>query len=198
MDQEESIRRFLVKKRRLKRHLSKMKSALPNAMEQAFDRYYETEGLTYLSIEEKLFRFESLIAKLDEEIEESDCVSKLRQAAGRVNYISDQLDAVEAKLYRRGRRRSRFPFNLSDFFNAATGQNKNGPFSSWNEVSSISEAYQVLELDESCDFSQVTTSFRKMAKKYHPDARGGDRSDEKQLRRVVEAYRIIREHLGHA
>lgn len=198
MDTEETIKRFLVKKRRLKRHLTKVKAALPAVMDQAFDRYYETEGLTYLSIEEKLFRFESLLTKLDGEIDASDGVAKLRQVAGRINYIADQLDAVEAKVYRRRRRRSRFPFNLSDFFNSATGQNKNGSFSEWKEISSISEAYQALNLDEHCEFSQATTSFRKMAKKYHPDARGGDRSDEKQLRRVVEAYQMIREHLGHS
>jgi len=194
-DQGESVKRFLEQKRRLKRHLTKMRSALPDAFDTAFDRYYETEALTYLKFEEKLFRFESLIAKLNVEVEASEGLAQLRQAAGRVNYIADQLDAVESTLYRRGRRRSRSAFNLSDFFARATGQNANGS-SSWKEVSTLTEAYRILDLEEDCALPDVIRAFRRLAKQYHPDARGGDRSNEEHLRRVVEAYQVLKAELN--
>ncbi len=194
MGQEEAVKQFLEQKRRLKRHLTKMRSALPEAFDVAFDRYYETEALNYLKIEEKLFRFGSLIAKLEDEVDVSEGPSQLRQVAGRVNYIADQLDAVEATLYRRSRRRRRSPFSFSNFFSGATGQNPNGS-ASWTEVSTLTEAYQILDLEQGCSLAEVITAFRRLAKKYHPDARGGDRTDEKQLRRVVEAYQVIKADL---
>ena len=172
-----------------------MRAALPEAFDHAFDRYFNGGDLALLKVEEKLIRFESLISKLDNELDQSNSMAILRQVAGRVNYIADQVDALESLIYKRASRRSRFGFNLSDFFKYASQERKNGSSVSWKEITSISEAYEALELEEGCHLSEVTASFRRFAKKYHPDARGGDRSNEKQLRRVVEAYQIIRENI---
>lgn len=191
----EDAKRFIRRKKDLKHHLTRMRAALPEAFDRAFDRYFDGEALTWLKVEEKLIRFESLISKLDIEVDQSNSMAMLRQVAGRINYIADQVDELESVIYKRGRRRSRFPFNLSDFFKYASQDRKNGSSASWKEICSLSEAYETLELEEGCILSQVTASFRRFAKKYHPDARGGDRSDEKHLRRVVEAYQMIRESL---
>ncbi|MFQ5598314.1 MAG: J domain-containing protein [Nitrospiria bacterium] len=195
MEHGEALKRFNQQKRKLKRLLGKMKSALPEALDRAFDRYFDREDLTFLKMEEKILRMESLISRLEVEVDRSGSPAILRQVAGRANYIADRLDELESVLYKRSRRRSRFPFNLSDFFKHTTQQDKNGSFSSWKEISSLSEAYRTLDLEEGCDMAEVTTSFRRFAKKCHPDARGGDRSEEKQLRRVVEAYQMIKESL---
>ncbi len=197
MAQAESIKHFLERHRKLKRHLAKMQASLPESLDQAFNRYYESQPLTYVKFEEKLFRMEILMTQMNEQLREVDSMSMLRQAAGRVNYIADRLDEIEAALFNRSRRRRRFPFDLSDFFSrASSGQQQNGFSESKGEVSSLSQAYSVLELEEGVSLIEVMRTFRRMAKKYHPDARGGDRSDETQLRKVVEAYQLIKESLS--
>jgi len=42
----------------------------------------------------------------------------------------------------------------------------------------------------------ITAAFRQRAKRLHPDVRKGDRSSEPELRRIIEAYQYLREHLG--
>lgn len=196
MAQAESLKIFLDRHRKLKRHLAKMKASLPESLEQAFDRFYEKQPLTYVKFEEKLFRMESLIVQMDEQLRAVDSMAMLRQAAGRVSYIADRLDEIESAVFQRARRRRRFPFDLSDFFKQAAGRRRQNGFSeSKGELSSLSEAYAVLELEEGAGLLEVMRTFRRMAKKYHPDARGGDRSDESALRRVVEAYQLIKESL---
>jgi DnaJ-class molecular chaperone len=50
-------------------------------------------------------------------------------------------------------------------------------------------------VEEGTGMTEVTAAFRRYAKEYHPDARGGDRSTEAELRKVVEAYQMIKQHL---
>ncbi|HIE65291.1 MAG TPA: hypothetical protein EYG28_01550 [Nitrospiria bacterium] len=116
----------------------------------------------------------------------------LRQSAGRFDYLADLLDELEAVLYRRPRRRRRASSRLSDFFSRFSQKTGNGSSSSKGEISSLTEAYQALDLEEGVSMSRVTSVFRRLAKKYHPDAHGGDRSSESSLRRVVEAYQMIK------
>ncbi|MFQ5587756.1 MAG: DnaJ domain-containing protein [Nitrospiria bacterium] len=196
MARTESLKIFIHRHRELKRHLSKMKASLPESLDHAFDRFYEKQPLTYVQFEEKLFRIDALIAQMDMQLRTVDGMAALRQAAGRVSYIADRLDEIESVVFQRGRRRRRFPFDLSDFFKQAAGnQRQNGFSDSRGELSSLSEAYAVLDLEEGVSLLEVMRTFRRMAKKYHPDARGGDRSDEKALRRVVEAYQLIKASL---
>lgn len=196
MDQGNDIDRLMLGKRRLRRHLSKMKAALPDVLEHAFSRYYETQPMTYLKVEEKTYRFEDLLMGLQAEVNRVEGMANLRQVAGRANYVADQLDALESNVFKRARRRGRRPFNLADFLDKFTKQSSNGTSSKNGEVSSLSEAYETLDLEEGCNLRQLMTAFRKLAKKYHPDARGGDRSDEGALRRVVAAYQMIKESLA--
>lgn len=194
MEQTKATEQFLEKKAGLKRHLEKLSTALPPALEHAFDRYFETQVVTYLKIEAQLGRFEGLILKLGDQLAMADTMADLRQTAGRLAYVADRMDELEAVLYRRPKRRSRFSFNLSDFFNHFQN-NQDGSSPSQGEIHSLDEAYQILNLEEGCTLFEVMAAFRRLAKRYHPDARGGDRSDERHLRQVVEAYQIIRESL---
>jgi len=180
------------RKKKLQGHLSGLYKSLQQSLSYAFDRYYETEVLTYLKIEEKVDRFEALFLKLSDQINEADNMALLRQSAGRLDYLADLLDELEAVLYRRPRRRRRASSRLSDFFSRFSQQAGNGSSSSKGEISSLTEAYQALDLEEGVSMSRVTSVFRRLAKKYHPDAHGGDRSSESSLRRVVEAYQMIK------
>ncbi|MEO2055511.1 MAG: DnaJ domain-containing protein [Nitrospira sp.] len=180
------------RKKKLQDHLSRLNKSLQQSLSYAFDRYYETEVLTYLKIEEKIDRFETLFLKLSDQINEADNMALLRQSAGRFDYLADLLDELEAVLYRRPRRRRRASSRLSDFFSRFSQKTGNGSSSSKGEISSLTEAYQALDLEEGVSMSRVTSVFRRLAKKYHPDAHGGDRSSESSLRRVVEAYQMIK------
>jgi len=64
------------------------------------------------------------------------------------------------------------------------------------EVNTAGEAYEALGLEFGSSMSDVTKAFRERAKKFHPDARKGDRSSEPQLRRILEAYQILKEYLS--
>lgn len=196
MDRGSDINTLILGKRRLQRHLRKMKAALPDVLEHAFSRYYETQPMTYLKVEEKAYRFEDLLIGLQSEVAGVTGLANLRQVAGRANYVADQLDALESSVFKRARRRNRLSFNLADFFENFTKQNKSRASSGKEELSSLSEAYEVLDLKADCNLRQVMTAFRRLAKKYHPDARGGDRSDEGTLQRVVAAYQMIKESLA--
>jgi len=194
MGQSKIKETFPAKKKRLLRHLSKLSTALAPALDYAFDRYFEEQAMTYLNMEERLDCFEGLILKLHEQLTDAETLSALERVAGRLSYVADEVDRLEAIIYRRRRRRVRFDFNLSDFFKAS--QNNQNGFSSPGEArSSLSEAYQTLGLEEGCSLYQVTTAFRRLAKQYHPDARGGDRSDERHLRQVLAAYQLLKESL---
>lgn len=190
------VNKLILGKRRLQRHLGKMKAALPDVLEHAFSRFYETQPMTYLSVEKKAYHFEDLFLVLQTEVRQVTGMSNLRQVAGRVNYVADQLDTLESSVFKRARRRSRRPFNLADFIEKFTKQSYPDASSKNTEISSLSEAYETLDLEEGCNLRQVMLAFRRLAKKYHPDTRGGDRSDEHALQRVVAAYQVIKESLA--
>jgi len=195
---EEKISPHLLrKKRQLKQHLFTLKATLPLSLSDAFDRYFENQPLAYLKIEERLEHLNALFEVLEKQIYAADCRNTLSQVGGRISFVADRLDEIEAELYRRPRRRRQRAFNLSDFFNDFANQNKNGASSGNQEIKTLSEAYQVLGLEEGCSLPELLVAFRRLAKKHHPDARGGDRSKEKEFRRVLEAYQIIKELRSH-
>ncbi len=191
--EEEISPRLLRKKRQLKQHLLKLKASLSLALNDAFDRYFESRPLAYLRIEDKLDHLASLFEVLGKQINSADCRGDLGRVGGRISFVEDRLDEIEADLYQRPRRRRQRAFNLFDFFNNFVKQGKNGTSIGNQEITTLSEAYAVLGLEESCSLSELLLAFRRLAKKHHPDARGGDRSKEQEFRRVLEAYQIIKE-----
>ena len=53
--------------------------------------------------------------------------------------------------------------------------------------------YEVLGVDRQADDKQLKSAFRKLAKKYHPDANQGDSSVEIKFKEVAEAYEVLKE-----
>ncbi len=190
--EEELSYRLLRKKRQLRKHLNKLKATLPHTLTDAFDRHFENRPSAYLKIEDKLDHLASLFEVLEQQIRAADGNSDVAQVAGRIDFVADRLDEIEAKLYQRPPRRRRRGFNFSDFFNHFGEQGQKGASSESQEIASLSEAYQVLDLSEGCSLSELLVAFRRLAKKHHPDARGGDRSSEAEFRRVLEAYQMIK------
>ncbi len=53
-------------------------------------------------------------------------------------------------------------------------------------------ALKALGLDEQADRRDIRARYSELVRKYHPDKNGGDRSFEKKLQGVVEAYQLLR------
>ena len=55
----------------------------------------------------------------------------------------------------------------------------------------MKDYYKILEVSPSADDAEIKKSFRKLAKKYHPDTNGGDKVAEERFQEVNEAYTIL-------
>ena len=53
--------------------------------------------------------------------------------------------------------------------------------------------YEILGLSRDADDKAIKAAYRKLAMEHHPDRNGGDRSHEKQLAKVIEAYTQLKE-----
>ena len=53
------------------------------------------------------------------------------------------------------------------------------------------DPYSVLELDETATQDEIKKAYRKLAKRYHPDANPGDAKAEERFKEVSEAYEIL-------
>lgn len=51
--------------------------------------------------------------------------------------------------------------------------------------------YEVLGVDRGADEAALKTAYRKLAKKYHPDANPGDKEAEKKFKEASEAYAVL-------
>ncbi|MDG2991760.1 J domain-containing protein [Candidatus Synechococcus calcipolaris G9] len=55
----------------------------------------------------------------------------------------------------------------------------------------LSECYQLLELDERATLAQVKSSYRRLARRYHPDINPGDRAAHEKFIRLNQAYQQL-------
>lgn len=55
----------------------------------------------------------------------------------------------------------------------------------------LSDLYEVLGITRHATEEDIKASYRKLAKKYHPDAHPGDRECEKRFQAISEAYSIL-------
>jgi DnaJ domain len=51
--------------------------------------------------------------------------------------------------------------------------------------------YEILGADPSNDLETIKGKFKALVKKLHPDACGGDKSQEERLKMIIEAYRAV-------
>jgi hypothetical protein len=57
-------------------------------------------------------------------------------------------------------------------------------------------AYSVLQLEPTDDLREIKLRYKQLAKRFHPDANGGDRGYEDRLKRINEAYGVLNASLG--
>jgi molecular chaperone DnaJ len=51
--------------------------------------------------------------------------------------------------------------------------------------------YQILEVDKKASLEDIKKSYRKLAKKYHPDANQGNTENEVKFKQITEAYEVL-------
>ncbi len=53
-------------------------------------------------------------------------------------------------------------------------------------------ALDVLNLEASATLQEIKARYKELVKRFHPDANGGDRGAEERLKRVIQAYGVLR------
>jgi DnaJ-domain-containing protein 1 len=53
-------------------------------------------------------------------------------------------------------------------------------------------AFDVLDLEAGASLHQIKARYKELVKRFHPDANGGDRGAEERLKRVIQAYGVLR------
>jgi curved DNA-binding protein CbpA len=58
------------------------------------------------------------------------------------------------------------------------------------------KAYRAMGLGPEASKGEITTRFKELVKRHHPDANGGDRGAEEKLREIIQAYNYLKQ-VGH-
>ena len=53
-------------------------------------------------------------------------------------------------------------------------------------------ALELLNLDATATLHQIKARYKELVKRFHPDANGGDRGAEERLKKVIQAYGVLR------
>lgn len=176
-------------RRTLRNRLEDLQGRVEATSSEAFERVLHDRMDTYFTQEERLLEMEMLLSGLRGEIDRAHELQGLRQLAERLNFLEDHLEDIDSKMFDRPVRRRPGRFNIFEFFRRWHAGQSDG---TQNEFTSESEAYRELGIEPGAGLKSVKASFRRLVKGLHPDQRGGDRSAEPRLRRLVAAYEFIR------
>jgi hypothetical protein len=177
----------------MRRRIAELKTKTEDSLDFAMDYMMQDRVDTYFRVEEGLEEIDRTLALMEEELPLVHDLSGAMRLEARLEFVEERWDEFDSEIRQRPRRRRR-RINMADFFKAAGGAG-GGP-GGRGEINSPTDAYRALGLDYGCGMSEVTAAFRNQAKKLHPDANDGDRSTDPELRRIIEAYQYLKEHLS--
>lgn len=64
-------------------------------------------------------------------------------------------------------------------------------------MGSVLNPYEILEINENADEKEIKRSYRKLAKKYHPDSNPENKEAEEMFKKVQEAYEELIKNISH-
>ncbi|MBM4133651.1 MAG: J domain-containing protein [Nitrospira sp.] len=175
------------------RRIGELKIKTEDSLDFAMDHMMQERVDSYFKVEEGLEEIDRTLMLIEEELAYIQDQSGAVRLQSRLEFVEDRFEEFDSEIRQRPRRRRR-RINFADFFKAAGGGGEMP--AARGEIGSVSEAFAVLELEYGSSMAQVTAAFRQRAKRLHPDARKGDRSAEPELRRIIEAYQYLKEHLS--
>lgn len=56
----------------------------------------------------------------------------------------------------------------------------------------VREAFICMDLEETATLKEIKLRYKELVKRFHPDAHGGDRATEGQLKQVIQAYNRLK------
>lgn len=178
----------------MRRRIAELQGKTEDSLDFAMDHTMLDRVDTYFRVEEGLGEIDRTLALIEEELLQIHDLSGAMRLEARLEFIEERWDEFDSEIRQRPRRRRR-RINLADFFKAAGGGGGD-PSGARGEIHGPTDAYRALGLEYGSAMSEVTAAFRQQAKKLHPDANDGDRSSEPELRRIIEAYQYLKEHLS--
>jgi hypothetical protein len=189
MTQDNSGPRAMALRKNLRNRLGHLQNRVEKSLSEAFERVFHERMDTYFSQEERLDEMVILVSQMTGELDQTVDLEALKKLSGRLNFLEDHFEEIDSRLYDRPMRRRNGRFNLFEFLRQwETGQSPG----TRNEINSEAEAYQELGIEPGAGLKSVTAAFRRLVKELHPDQRGGDRSAEPRLRKLVAAYEFIK------
>ncbi len=175
----------------MRRRIIELKSKSETSMDFAIDTMMVEREESYFLVEKGLEEVERMVSIIEEELGEVVELAHAQRLEARLEFVEDRFEEFDSEIYQRPKRR-RKKINLFDFFKRATGGGSGNPLDSKGEIHSHEDAYDALGLEFGTSMAAITRAFRQRAKKLHPDINNGDRSDEPELRRIIEAYQFLR------
>jgi DnaJ-domain-containing protein 1 len=182
--------RFFTLQDALRGRMDALLHKISAGMEFALDHLFEHHIDHYFRHEEAFEELESLFSRVTADFDSLDSVDALKRFEARFVILEDRCEEIDAALRQRPMRR-RQRINFFNFFRQSQGDNGQGE-TSRPEVSSLTEAYEILGIEPETRPALITAAFRKLVKEFHPDMNGGDRSHEPRLRKLMAAYQLIK------
>ncbi|RMH35282.1 MAG: hypothetical protein D6690_09370 [Nitrospirae bacterium] len=177
----------------MRRRILDLRTKADESWEFAIETMFQERLDTYLRIERGLAEVIRMLELLDEELEDIHELATAQRLESRLEFIEDQFEEYDSEIRQRPRRRRR-RINLFAFFQASS-RGGTARAAGQGEIHSMTEAYAALGLEYGSPLSAVTKAFRQKVKRIHPDIRNGDRSAEPELRRIIEAYQLLKNEL---
>lgn len=180
----------------LRRRLEDMASESRKGMEYALERMFLIQPESYILFDERYSELLRLFSCLLRELDDVNSWGGLLQIQRRAGFLEERFEDVDCVLWNRPRK-SRSRISWSRFFGHATGSGgEDSGSSSHYQGLSHSEACMVLGVETTATLLEIRHRFRHLVKNLHPDVRHGDRSSEAEMRKVIEAYNVLKSILG--
>jgi DnaJ-like protein len=192
-----SVRKLAKYQAGMRRRIEVLRTKTEDSLDVAMDQMMQERVDSYFKVEEGLAEIDRTLTLIEEELPHIYDLSGAVRLEARLEFIEDRWDDLDSEVRERPRRRRR-KINLADFLKVAGGGTGEETLGAQGEINSVTEAFQILGLEQGSSMASVTAAFRQRAKNFHPDARSGDRSFEPELRRIIEAYQFLKEQFGYS